>query len=73
MPVLLVLTTTACVSNKAEKQIVLPPEPQRAELKDPETMQDIATLLNYYEHLVQEWEAWGERVKNIVNKGQVEP
>lgn len=73
MPVLLVLTTTACVSNKAEKQIVLPPEPERQEQKAPETTKDLAKLLNYYEHLVQEWEAWGERVKNIVNKGQVEP
>ena len=67
------LTTTGCVSNKAEKQIVLPPEPERQEQKAPETTKDLAKLLNYYEHLVQEWEAWGERVKNIVNKGQAEP
>ena len=74
MPVLLALTTTACVGKPApQPQLTLPPQPQRQELKEPKTMQDIADQLNYYEHLVQEWEAWGERVTNIVEKGQAAP
>ena len=32
------------------------------------TMADIATVLNYYEHLVQEWEAWGDTVENIISE-----
>ena len=66
------LTTTACVT-KPKAEIVLPPEPERTEQKDPETMKDLADLINYYEHLVQEWENWGESVKKIVNEGQAEP
>ena len=67
MPVLLVLTTTACVSKpEPQKEIILPPEPQRLEQKAPETLKDLADLLNYYEHLVQEWEAWGESVTRMI-------
>ena len=74
MPVLLILITSACASKtKPQKQIILPPEPQREEQKDPETIQDLADLINYYEHLVQDWENWGERVQNIVKEGQAEP
>ena len=42
-------------------------------MKTPETLKDLADLLNYYEHLVQEWEAWGESVQNMVKEGQAEP
>ena len=65
MPVLFMLTTTACVT-KPKAEIVLPPTPERAEWKDPENLQDVALYMNYLEHLVQEWENWGERVQNIV-------
>ena len=56
---------TACVT-KPKAEIVLPPKPERTEQKAPETMKDIAALLNYYEHLVQQWESWGDTVTNIV-------
>ena len=71
------LTTTACVSKPAPRaEIILPPKPERVEQKEPETMKDIANLLNYYEHLVQEWELWGEVTSGLVemsNKGLAEP
>jgi hypothetical protein len=32
------------------------------------TMADIATTLNYYEHLVQEWEAWGATAEQLISE-----
>lgn len=67
MPVLFTLTTTACVSKPApQREIILPPKPQRAELKEPTNLKEIADLLNYYEHLVQQWETWGDITTRIV-------
>ena len=51
-----------CRTTKIEKEITLPPKPQRQELKTPQDLKDVAELLNYYEHLVEEWEVWGETV-----------
>lgn len=42
--------------------------PQRQELKAPESVKDLADILNYYEHLVQEWEVWGDTVETIVTE-----
>ena len=42
--------------------------PQRQELKAPESVNDLADILNYYEHLVQEWEVWGDTVETIVTE-----
>ena len=71
------LTITGCVSKPAVKsEIILPPKPERTEQKEPETLADVANLLNYYEHLVQEWELWGEITTSLVdlnNKGVTEP
>ena len=39
--------------------------PQRQELAQPETLADIAAILNYYEHLVEEWEEWGETAARL--------
>jgi hypothetical protein len=58
---------TGCAS-KPKAEIVLPPEPQREELPDVQTVADLARTLNYYEHLVQSWEAWAESVKNIIGE-----
>lgn len=66
--VLLPLITLGCKTTKVEERdITLPPKPQRRELKEPESLQDIANILNYYEHLVQEWETWGDSVETIVS------
>ena len=54
-------------TNVEERYITLPPKPQRRELKEAESIQDIANILNYYEHLVQEWETWGDSVETIVS------
>jgi hypothetical protein len=64
---LLTLTIQSCAS-KPETEIILPPQPQRRELPEAKTMADIATTLNYYEHLVQEWEAWGETAERLISE-----
>lgn len=65
LAVLFILTTTACVSKPKAEKPKLPPKPQREELAEPESLSDIADILNYYEHLVQEWEAWGEAAEAL--------
>lgn len=66
---LLALTMTSCKSKpKNDKQKVLPPFPQRQELAPIETTADLVEALNYYEHLVQEWEAWGETAQTIIEE-----
>ena len=59
-------TMTGCRSNKIEKVYVLPPKPQRKEIQAPQTIQDYAQIINYYEHLVEEWEAWSAVVEEMV-------
>lgn len=46
----------------------LPPEPERQELAAPEDIKDLARIINYYEHLVQEWEAWAGIVKQMLQE-----
>ena len=60
--ILLPLTIQGCKTTKVENEIELPPKPQRQELKAPQDLKDITELLNYYEHLVEQWEEWGETV-----------
>ena len=61
------LITTGCVTTKKEKtKIVLPPVPEREEMPMIETTKDIAKVINYYEHLVQKWESWGDSVILLV-------
>ena len=63
----LLTLTTACVSKpKKENDRKLPPVPQRTELAPIETTADLVEALNYYEHLVQEWEAWGEYAQAVI-------
>lgn len=69
---LFLLTTTGCVS-KPQAEITLPPKPERTEMPEVQTVSDMAELLNYYEHLVQLWESWGERVSDMVEQGVTEP
>ena len=65
--ILFLLITLGCKTTKVEESVTLPQKPHRQELKEPESIQDIANLLNYYEHLVQEWENWGDSVETIVS------
>ena len=62
------LTMTGCKTTKKQEAstITLPPKPQRQELTRPESLKDYAQILNYYEHLVQEWEEWGDTVSLMV-------
>ena len=62
------LTILSCKSTKQiEKQVVLPPKPERRELPPVESVKDLAQTIVYYEALVQEWELWGQTVEDIVN------
>ena len=45
---------------------MFPPEPERDQLPEVQSVEDLARTINYYEHLVQEWELWAESVKNII-------
>lgn len=62
---LLMLTTASCVSKPKAEKPALPPMPERQELAPIQTTADLVEALNYYEHLVQEWEAWGERAEAL--------
>ena len=70
LAILLVLlflqTMTGCRSTKIEKVYVLPPKPQRKEIQAPKDLQDYAQIINYYEHLVEEWEAWSSVVEEMI-------
>ena len=66
--ILLPLTILGCRTNKIEKEIILPPKPQRQELKAPQDLKDLADTLNYYEHLVQEYEVWADTVEAILTE-----
>ena len=69
--ILLPLTIQGCKTTKIEKEIVLPPKPQRQELKSPESLSDLADVLNYYEHLVQEYEVWADTVDAILTEEKI--
>lgn len=61
------LITTGCIS-KPRTDVILPPEPQREELPEAKTIEDLGLTINYYEHLVQSWEAWAISVKKIIGE-----
>lgn len=61
---LLPLITDGCATT-SQQELILPPKPEREEVKPCESVQDMAELLNYYEHLVQKWEVWGLTVEYI--------
>lgn len=35
-------------------------------MPEPTDLKDLANLLNYYEHLVQDWEAWGDTATRMI-------
>jgi hypothetical protein len=59
-----------CVS-KPKAEIVLPPKPQREIMPEVKSMKDVAELVNYYEHLVQEWEVWCEDATTAIEKTNI--
>ena len=61
--ILLLGTTTGCQTTKQKNE--LPPKPERQEIQAPQTLKDCAEIINYYEHLVEEWEAWSELVEEM--------
>lgn len=66
---LLVLTINACTTIEyVYPDYKLPEEPQRQELKIPESTEDYKNILGYYELLVQQWEQWAKSVKKIIEK-----
>ena len=66
MPILSVLTISGCKTTKEIEKIELPPKPVREEIEAPKDLKGITELLNYYEHKLQEWEAWGTSVEAIL-------
>ena len=67
MPILSVLTISGCRTTKEiKKEITLPPKPVREEMEAPKDLKGVTELLNYYEHLVQQWEEWGSTVDAIL-------
>lgn len=63
---LLLPIMTGCKTTEIKTVYVLPPKPQRKELQVPQELKDYAQIINYYEHLVQEWENWGNTVSSMV-------
>lgn len=57
--------TTSCITTE-QNEVVLPPRPEREEIPQIRTIEDCAYVINYYEHLVQKWESWGNSVIDIV-------
>ena len=63
------LTITGCRTTKVI-EVELPPKPAREEKEAPKDLKEVTELLNYYEHLVELWENWGERVEAILTEEQ---
>lgn len=51
-------------ASKPEVKTVFPPRPERQKINiHPESEQDYAIILSYYEYLVEEWEIWADTVE----------
>ena len=64
---------TACSTVKEKEFItykyILPPFPQRKEiiLSENPSIKEYAEIINYYESLVKQWEAWGKNVEKTLD------
>lgn len=66
--ILLTLTITGCKTIEyIYPEYELPVEPTREILQQPETLQDLALIINYYDSLVSKWEQWAVSVKEIID------
>jgi len=65
--ILFLLIMTACSTIEyVYPEYELPPEPEREILQQPETIQDLGLIINYYDSLVSKWERWAASVKEIL-------
>ena len=64
---LLLITTLNLKNCKSisQTETVLPEKPCREKIETPQTLQDYAEILIYYDCLVQRWELWAETVEKI--------
>ena len=67
LTLLLIPITIGC-RTVPKRELILPPKPQREIQSEIKTMEDVARLINYYEHLVEEWELWGDTVEKIIGE-----
>lgn len=63
--ILLILIITGCATTPKTNK-VLPPTPERTKIQKPTSEKEFLELLIYYEFLVQEWEAWGDTAKQVI-------
>lgn len=69
---LLLLITSGCQTlekiTTVKIEYVLPVSPirQDIQLSDNPEIKDYLEIIVYYEHLVQEWETWGNTVKRLL-------
>lgn len=63
--VLSLILSIAIMSGCASVRTELPERPRREPIQKIETTQDVVDALNYYEHLVEEWEAWADTVEAL--------
>jgi hypothetical protein len=66
--VLLPIITTGCRTTRVQYVVILPPKPQREEVKAPQTVKECGEVINYYNSLVKLWEAWGDKVSEEIEK-----
>ena len=69
---LLCLITTSCATNKVQRKVYLKQRPEREELPEIRSVKDCAVALNYYEHLVQKWELWGNQTIETLQSAEIE-
>lgn len=62
--ILLNITIVSCKTTQEVSR--LPPTPKRIEQSVPQDVYDYASIILYYESLVQQWEAWSVAVLEIV-------
>lgn len=67
---MLTLIISGCKTTKEIEKIELPPKPVREEMETPTDLKGVAELLNYYEHLLELWENWGERAEAILTDAE---
>ena len=63
--ILLTAITAGCKTVPTPK-VMLPPKPNREKQEVPKNIKDYASLVLYYDTLVQEWELWGDTVEKMI-------